>query len=201
MPAGLYADIEIVERFLSSYAAGNITQKFVCPCDMEVQGLLALIGTAPGGSASVAFNVSVSPTSQLASVSAYNLWTTANAPAVVGNATTTFTTSTSQSLIKNVPYALNYPLPGAPGSTGYTTAQATSQTTDSPVTSPPTMANYQMGPLTPPDNTYTDFNGITGTPASYVHAGDVLTFSLAAGTGGAGSAGGTVEVALYMLKR
>lgn len=200
MPAGLYADIEIVERFLSSYAAGNITQKFVAPCDMEVQGLLALIGTAPGGSASVTLQISNSPTSQLATVSAYNLWTAANAPSITGASTTSFTTSTTSTVIKNVPYALNYPLPGAPGSTGYVTAQATTQTTDSPVTSPPTMANYQMGPLTPPDNTYTDFNGVTQA-ASYVHAGDVLTFSLAAGTGGAGSAAGTVELCLYLLKR
>lgn len=204
MPAGVYADIEIVERFLAAYAVGNVTQKFVCPCDLEVQGLLGLIGTAPGGVASVALNISNSPTSQLATVAPYNLWTAASAPSITGNANTSFTTSTNQSLIKNLPYALNYPLPGnivSGGNTGYYTAQSTAQATQSPATAPPTMANYQMGPLTAPDNTYTDFNGISNTPAGFLHAGDVLTFSVAAGTGGAGAAAGSLEIVLYCLKR
>ena len=199
MAAGLYANMELVERFLSSYAAGSITQKFVAPVDLEVQGILALIGTAPGGSASVLFNVSNTPTSQ-PGVGAYNLWTTANTPTIAGTATTSFSTTLLPTVNKNVPYALNYPLPGASGTSGYNTAQSTSQTTETPVTSPPTMATYGLLPLTAPDNSYTDYNGVNQ-PASIVHAGDVLTFTVAAGTGGAGSAAGTVELVLYALKR
>jgi hypothetical protein len=193
--------MELIERFLSSYAAGSITQKFIAPCDLEVQGLLANIGTAPGGSASVLFNISNSPTSQLSVVSPYNMWTTANTPTISGTNTNSFTTSVTSTVVKNLPYALNYPLPGPSGTVGYTTAQATAQTTETPVTSPPTLALYQLGALTPPDNTYTDYNGITGTSAGYIHAGDILTFTVAAGTGGAGSAAGTVEIVLFALKR
>jgi hypothetical protein len=192
--------MELVERFLSSYAAGSITQKFIAPCDLEVQGLLATIGTAPGGTASVVFNLSISPTSQLGLVSAYNAWTTANAPTISGTSTNSFTTSVTSTVVKNIPYALNYPLPGPSGTSGYSTAQSTSQTTETPVTSPPTLSLYQMGALTAPDNTYLDYNGVSQS-AGYLHAGDIVTFTVAAGAAGAGSAAGTVEIVLFALKR
>jgi hypothetical protein len=198
MSSGLYPNLELVERFLSSYSAGAITQKFLAPCDLDVLGLGLLIGTAPGGSASINCNIQVSPTSQLASVSAYNLWTTANVPAISG-ANTSNLIAASTTVIQNTPYAVNYPFPGPSGTTAYTTAQSTSQTTDSPVVTPPTIKEYYVSGIVAPDNTYTDLNGVVQS-AGYVHAGDVLTWTIAAGTGGAGSAAGTVEAVLYMLK-
>lgn len=199
MSSGLYPNMEMIERSQASYSAASIGQVFVAPADLVVVGLLAVIGTAPGGSASVLFNVSNSPTSQLAVVSPYNLWTTANTPAIVGTSKNSFTTSTSQTVIQNSPYALNYPFPGPSGQQGYKTAQTQVLTTETPVVAPPTLAVYQMGALTAPDNTYSDFNGQTQ-PASLIHAGDILTFSVAAGTGGAGSAAGAVEIILYCQK-
>ena len=84
---------------------------------------------------------------------------------------------------------------------GFTTwPQSTAQTTDSPVVTPPTIKEYYVTGIVAPDNTYTDLNGVVQS-AGYVHAGDVLTWTVAAGTGGAGSAAGTVELVLYCLKR
>lgn len=199
MPAGLYADLEIIERWSPTVAAGSLNgflQPFIAPCDMEIQGLIAVAGTAPGGSTSMSVNLAVTPTSQSPTVSAYNAWTAANAPVIVGTATKSFATSTTATVVKNVPYALNYPLPGPSGTAGYTTAQSTSQTTETPVTSPPTQALYQTAALVAPDNTYSDFNGITQS-AGYLHAGDSVLVVVGANVGSAAS----MEVVIYALKR
>jgi hypothetical protein len=199
MSSGLYSNIELVERNQAAYSAAAIAQPFLCPCDMDVVGLAMYIGTAPGGTAGVTCNISNSPTSQLASVAAYNLWTAANTPTISGtNKGNQVATSTT--VINNQPYAVNYPFPGPSGSSGYKTAQQTTLTTETPVVAPPTISEYGVAPLVAPDNTYTDLNGVTQA-ASYIHAGDVLTFTVAAGTGGAGSAAGVVELVLYLLKR
>lgn len=197
MASGLYPNAEIVERFQASVSAANLSQPFVAPCDLDVLGLVAVVGTAPGGSNVMTLNISNSPTSQLANVAAFNLWTAANVPSITGTSTKSFTTNTSQTLIQNVPYALNYPLPGPAGAKGYTTAQSTAQTTQSPVVAPPTMAVYQMGALVLPDNTYTDFNGFTGTTAARVNAGDVLTFVV----GGVVGSAANLAISLYLQKR
>lgn len=199
MSSGLYSNIEIVERFQSAYSAAAITQKFLCPCDMDVVGLGLLIGTAPGANAAITCQVQNSPTSQLSVVSAYNLWTTANVPTISGTNTGNLLAANT-TVNQNTPYAVNYPFPGPSGSVGYKTAQATSTVTETPVVTPPTIAIPGISGLVAPDNTYSDINGATQ-PATYVHAGDVLTFTVAAGTGGAGSAAGTLEIVLYLLKR
>lgn len=205
MPQGLYPDTEMVERFLGSVAAGNITQRFIAPFDLDVLGVLLSVSAAPGSTDGVIFNVSNSPTSQLSSsqggtaVSAYNLWTAANAPSILGTATTyPVAPATFTSLVDNFPYAQNYPLPGPSGTTGYVTAQSTTQTTESPVTSPPTFYKYGMNGISVPDNTYTDYNGVTLSPASYVHAGDVLTFVLSAG-GASVSVGSAANLEMLLL--
>jgi hypothetical protein len=187
---GLYDDAVVFERFQASVSAANLSQPLVAPCDLEVVGLVARLGTAPGGASTVTINVSNSPTSQLAGVSAYNLWTALNVPTITGTASTSFTTSapttqaTGQPLIKNLPYALNYPFPGPSGTTGFVTAQSTSQTVETPVTAPPTLAKYQMSALVAPDNTYSDLNSIV-TPANILHAGDIATFVVGGGIGSA----------------
>jgi hypothetical protein len=43
-------------------------------------------------------------------------------------------------------------------------------------------------------------SGVASTPANIVHAGDVLTFTVTAGGGGAGSAAGIVQLALLCNK-
>jgi hypothetical protein len=199
MSSGLYSNIELIERSQASYSAAAIAQPFLCPCDMDVVGLGLWIGTAPGGTAGITVQISDSPTSQLASVSAYNLWTTANIPTISGTKQSNLLAS-STTVNQNTPYAVNYPFPGPSGTVGYKTAQATSQTTETPVVAPPTITEYGITGLVAPDNTYTDLNGATQ-PASYIHAGDVLTFTVAAASGGAGSAAGVVTMTLYCLKR
>lgn len=197
MASGLNPNIEIVERFLASVATGNMVQPFVAPCDLDVVGLVASLGTAPGGSSVVTINVNNSPTSQLSVVSPFNLWTTANVPSITGTSTKSFTTS-APTVVNNKPYALNYPLPGPSGASGYVTAQSTTQTTQTPVVTPPTIAEYQISALVAPDNTYTDLNGVVGTSAARINAGDVLTFVLAGG--GVGSAA-NLSISLFLLKR
>lgn len=197
MASGLNPNNVLIERFLASVSAENLPQSFVVPCDLDVVGLVANVGTAPGGSAAVKVNVSNSPTSQLATVAAYNLWTTGNVPTITGTAVNSFTTSTARTVVDNAPYALNYPLPGPSGTTGYETAQSTTQVTQSPVTAPPNEYVYAMGALLAPDNTYSDFNGVTQ-PASIVHAGDVLTFVVAGGSLGSSA---NLSVTLYCQKR
>jgi hypothetical protein len=199
MSSGLYSNIELVERTQASYSAAAIGQPFLCPCDMDVVGMALWIGTAPGAAAAVTVQISDSPTSQLASVSAYNLWTAANIPTISGTNKMNVS-AVSTTVVQNTPYAVNYPFPGPSGSTGYKTAQATSTVVETPVVTPPTISEYGISGLVAPDNTYTDLNGVTQS-ASFVHAGDVLTFTVAAGTGGAGSAAGVVEIVLYLLKR
>lgn len=189
MATGHYQDHEVVERFLGSVADGSITQQFIAPYDFDVLGLILVCGTAPGATHAVSVNVQNFPTSQNGgsgtSVAEYNLWTTANQPTVTGTAVHNLTLTQSVQLVENIPYALNYPLPGPSGTQGYVTAQSTSQTTTSPVTTPPLI--YKFGVTSPslagtaffaPDNTYTDYNGITGVSASRVHAGDILTFNV-----------------------
>jgi hypothetical protein len=204
---GLYPSDVLIERFLASVTASTLAQVFVAPCDMEVFGLLAHLGTAPGAGDGVTVNISNSPTSQIGLVSAYNLWTAANVPTILGTAVTNIGTSTpdtfygNQNLTVNKPYALNYPLPGPTGTSGYTTAQATSQTTEAPVTSPPVQYVPQLGAFTAPDNTYTDYNGNTAS-ALAVHAGDVLSFVIAAaGVSVSVGAAANLEIVLYAAKR
>lgn len=194
--SGLYTNPVLVERFSSAVALGNLAQPFVAPCDLDVVGLVAVVITPPGGSVSLTVNVTDTPVSQLANVGPYSLWTAANVPTITGTSTRSYTTSANTAVVENRPYALNYPLPGPSGLSGYETAQATSPITQDPVTAPPTIFEYQMGALIAPDNTYADFNGFT-TPASIVHEGDVLTFMVG---GGVGSAAG-LEVVLYAHKR
>ena len=201
MASGLYPTIEIIERFLASVSTGNITQRFVAPCDLDVFGLALYVTTAPGASTTLTVNVSNYPTSQQGgsgtTVSAYNLWTATNVPSIVNTAQSNIVTTNSATLVKNTPYALNYPLPGPSGTVGYNTAQSTSTSTESPVTSPPTFYNYQMTNLVAPDNTYTDYNGVALSPASYVHAGDILTFVVGGSVGSAAN----LQMALYCGKR
>ena len=205
MSTGLYQDHFIVERFLATPSSQTIAQKYVAPADLDVLGLILVLGTAPGTSATtgITVNVSNSPTSQIGgggtTVGAYNLWTAANVPTVANTATTNLAVSQSntfygaQQLVNNNPYALNYPLPGPSGTVGYVTAQSTAQTTETPVTSPPVIYRYGITGFgaVAPDNVYTDYNGVAGTPASLVHAGDVLSFvvtQLASGIGAAANA-------------
>jgi hypothetical protein len=214
MSTGLYQDHFIVERFQATPSAQTITQKYVAPADLDVLGLILVAGTAPGTSAvtGLTVNVSNTPTSQTggpgASVAPYNLWTAANVATLANTATTNLTVVQSntffgaQQLVQNSPYALNYPLPGPSGTVGYVTAQATSQTTEVPVTSPPVV--YRTGitgyGAVAPDNTYTDYNSIAGTPASVVRAGDVLSFVIAALSNGIGAAA-NLNIELVASKR
>ena len=200
---GLFLSPVIVERYLASVSASTLAQVFVAPTDLTVVGLVAYVGTAPASTDTVKINVSNSPTSQLVSpagaanqsVVAYSLWTAANVPTITGTATTSFTTSNSTSVIENTAYALNYPLPGPSGTSGYKTAQSTSQYTQSPVIAPPDMYVYELGALTGPDNTYSDLNGQTQS-AALIHAGDVLSFVL---TGTVGSAA-DLQISLFCQK-
>ena len=208
MSTGLYQDHEIVERFVTSPSVQTITQRFVAPYDADVLGCLLWLGTAPGATNGVAVNVSVSPTSQIGgsgtTVSAYNLWTTANQPSILGTATNNMTVS-QVATVKNQPYALNYPLPGPSGTSGYVTAQSTLQTTETPVTAPPNQYNVGINPLygsVAPDNTYTDYNGYTLVPASKLHAGDILTFSIiAAGASVSVGSAANLNIQLVMSKQ
>jgi hypothetical protein len=201
MSTGLYPDNIVVERYLLNLADETLVQPFVAPFDIDVLGLLATVAVAPGAGNKFNVNVSNFPTSQqggaLASVSAYNLWTAANVPTISGTATASYTTSNSGTVIENQPYALNYPFPGPAGTVAYQTSQATAQTTSNPVTAPPVTYQYKLVPPVGPDATYTDYNGNT-LPASLVHAGDVLSFTLN-GTG-PGSASG-LSIVLFGSKR
>jgi hypothetical protein len=199
MAAGLYGDSFIIERSLSSVSATNLTP-FIAPCDLEVLGLVAYLATAPGSTDGVVLNGSNAPTSQT-NVNAYNLWTSANAPSILGTSHDSFSTSsTNRSVVENRPYPLNYPLPGPSGTSGFYTAQAQATATETPVTAPPTIDIFNMAALVPPDNTYTDFNGFTAN-ANILHAGDVLTLSVAAGGSGnsVGSAA-NLQVSLYLQR-
>jgi hypothetical protein len=196
MATGLYPDLEIVERFLASVSASTITQRFIAPCDLDVIGMLLFVSTAPGTNNGVAVNISNVPTSQVTSVPAG----AANVPTILGTATTNGVTS-APAVVANKPYALNYPLPGPSGTTGYFTAQSTSSGTSLPVTSPPSFYEYQLNALTAPDNTYTDLNNQTLTPASRLHAGDVLSFVItAAGSGASVGSAANLEIAVYCNK-
>jgi hypothetical protein len=208
MSTGLYQDHEVVERFLGSVSATTITQRWVAPFDADVLGMLLYVSAAPGTNNGVIVNVNVSPTSQIGgsgtTVGAYNLWTATNAPSILGSATNNVTV-TQTALVTNVPYALNYPLPGPSGTQGYITAQTNVLTTETPVTAPPTSYKVGISPLfgsVAPDNTYTDYNGIANTPASLVHAGDVCSFVITAGGSGAsvGSAA-NLQIELITSKR
>jgi hypothetical protein len=214
MSTGLYQDHIIVDRFLASVSATTITQRYVAPVDFDVLGCMLFVSTAPGANNGVILNVNNSSSSQTGgggtTVAAYNLWSTANAPTILGTATNNLTLIQSnvfygsQSLVTNVPYALNYPLPGPSGTQGYYTAQSNVLQTETPVTSPPTIYKYGINGYgaVAPDNTYTDYNGVTLTAASLVHAGDVLSFVVTAGGSGAsvGSAA-NLEIVLVGTKR
>jgi hypothetical protein len=199
MASGLYPADLIIERYLSSVSAETLGQKFVAPVDLDVLGIVAILGTAPGANDGLVINVSNTPTSQTG-VSAYNLWTAANAPSILGTSTANYTTTTAITVVENTPYPVNYPFPGTSGTVGYKTAQSTSTSVSTPVVTPPTISIYQMSALVAPDNTYTDFNGYT-LPALYVHAGDVLSFVLTAGgTGASVGASASLELVLYAAK-
>lgn len=202
MPGGIYDSPVIIERFLASVTASSLPEVFLAPCDLEVIGLMAVLGTAPGSTDGITVNISNSPTSQLGTVSAYNLWTATSVPSILGTATKSYTTDTTRTVIENVPYALGYPLPGPTGTKGYETAQQTSQITETPVTAPPSINVFEMGALVVPDGTYTDFNGATLVPANIVHAGDVLSFVVAAaGTNNSVGAAANLALSLLMQKR
>lgn len=194
MSSGLYGNIEILERNLASVTGTTIFPPFVAPCDLEVVGMVAHLGTAPGTTSTVIVNVSNAPTAQTG-VSAYNLWTAAKVPTITGASANNFTTSLLPSLIDNFPYALNYPLPGPAGSVGYVTAQASTQTTTNPVVAPPTFSAYRMGALTAPDNTYVDVNGVTQS-TSIIHAGDISSFVVSGTLGSAAN----LAISLYLNK-
>lgn len=196
MSEGLYPDRISIERFEASPATGNVTQRFVAPYDFDVTGMLLWVSTAPGAATTMTVNVNDFPTSQQGganpSVGAFNLWTAANVPSIVNTATSNIVTTNSQTLIENLPYALNYPLPGPAGSVGYATAQAQSQVTTNPVVAPPTVYKFQMTNPIGPDNTYVGYNGITEA-ASLVRAGDVLTFVVG------GSVGASANLVMQLL--
>lgn len=214
MSTGLYQDHFIVERFVSSPSAQTVAQRYVAPVDLDVLGCILWLGTAPGTDVNhgLTVNISNSPTSQIGgggtTVSPYNLWTAANDPTLANTQTNNLTLIQSntfygaQQLVNNNPYALNYPLPGPSGTVGYVTAQSTAQTTETPVTSPPVIYRYGVSGYgaVAPDNTYTDYNGVAGTPASLVHAGDVLSFVIAALSSGIGAAA-NLNIELICSKR
>lgn len=215
MASGLYGNIEIIERFSATVAAGSLNgfaQPFVVPCDLELVGLIANCGTAPATTAGVIINLQVTPTSQMTaattygytvptgaanqSVAAYNAWTAANAPSILG-ALKTSTSYSAPAVVQNVAYAQNYPFPGAAGTVGYTTAQKTTTTTLAPVAYPPSLYAYQAKTLVNPDNTYTDLNGQTQ-PANLVRAGDIIFVTIAAGGTGA-SIGSAANLSITIL--
>lgn len=203
MSTGMYPNNEVVERSLSgAVATETLFPSFMAPYDFDVLGLVLYVQTAPGSTNSFSVNILNTPTSQQGgpgtNVSAYNLWTPANAPTVTGAAKSNLTASQSTQVVENIPYALNYPLPGPAGTTGYVSAQATSQTTTNPVVSPPLLYKFSMSNLVVPDNTYTDYNGITGQPASLVHAGDILAFAITAPSPGSAA---NLQMELVLSKR
>ena len=213
MPAGVYPNFVTVERFMATVAAGAITtplRAWVAPVDLEVVGVTMSVSAAPGGTGGVVLNIQNTPSSQLANtgvapnpnVAAYNLWTTANAPSILGAGTLYPSMPAAYpTIITPQAYAQNYPFPGPAGTVGYTTAQSQTSTTSNPVLAPPN--SYRFGPnlMVQPDNTYTDYNNVVA-PASIVHAGDVLLFNVAAGGSGnsVGSAA-NLEVVLLLVKR
>lgn len=228
MPSGgIYASPVLIER-TGTYSAAALGAQYLVATDLEVEGLMANVATAPGTGHAITVNVAVTPQSQLTQSAAgsptsqqtpnpYNLWTATNVPTISGAANNSFSISQSnvfygaQDLVTNsstttggLPvsggYALNYPFPGPASTVGYETAQQTSTITSAPVTSPPVVYKTGIGALVQPDNTYTSFNGDTAS-ASILHAGDLLTFNMAAGTGGAGSAAGNIVVVLFCQKR
>jgi hypothetical protein len=211
MPGGLYANFVQVERFATgAVSAGPIATPYrawVAPVDFEVIGLTLSFGTAPGTTLGAAVNIQNTPTSQMQntgtapnpSVAAYNLWTTANQPTIIGSATAyPAYPATYPTNVAPQPYAQNYPFPGPAGTTGFTTAQQTALTTSAPVTAPPVVYRYGPNAMVAPDATYTDYNNVLA-PANIIHAGDVLLFNIiAAGTGIGGS---NLEAVLLLAKR
>lgn len=208
MSTGLYQDHFVAERFVASPTAQTVGQRYVVPADADVLGLILWLGTAPGANSGVIANVNNLSTSQQGGlgtpVGAYNLWTAANAPSVLG-ANTTNLTVVQTPLVTNVPYALNYPLPGPAGTSGYITAQTNVLTVENPVLAPPTSYKVGVNPLygsVAPDAVFTDYNGVTGSPASYVRAGDVLSFVLTAGGSGVSiGAAANLNIELVLCKR
>jgi hypothetical protein len=196
MSSGLFPDMELVERFTATVSAATIAQTFVSPVDLDVIGMALTLGTA-GGPLTV--NISNFPTSQQggggSTVAAYNLWTTPNVPTLAAAAKSNLAVTQSVAVAKNVPYALNYPLPGLPVQSGFSSSQATTQTSQNAVVTPPTMFEYGIVTGTAPDNTYLDYNGISQ-PATWVHAGDVLSF-VVAGTVGAAA---NLNICMYFQK-
>jgi hypothetical protein len=206
--SGLYPSTVLVERFLASVSAETMAQKFIAPCDLEILGMLLVLGTAAGAGDGVTVNVSNNPVAQAnvastqLSPNPYNLWTAANVPSVAGSATSNITSGTITTnaylgaLLENKPYALEYPFPGPPGTVGFETAQQTSQITSAPVTTPPTIVKFGItAGLVAPDNTYTDANGFTSTPTSTVHEGDILSFVI--GAISSVGAAANLEIVLY----
>jgi hypothetical protein len=203
MSTGLYPNNATVERWLAgAVSAQTIAQPYFVPFDSDVLGLILYAGTAPGGSNTFSVNVNNTPTSQTGgagtTVNAYNLWTATNVPTVTGTAHSNLTAQQTLQVVENIPYAINYPLPGPSGTTGFVTAQSTAQTTTNPVTSPPLVYKFSMSALVAPDNTYTDYNGFTGTPASFVHVGDVLSFVISGGSPGSAA---NLQMELILAKR
>lgn len=206
MSTGLYQDSFSVDIFLASVSAATLAQVWIAPADVDVLGLLLHLGTACGATDGLHVNVSNLSTAQQGGsgtpVSAYNLWTATNVPTILGTATNNIPAVVQTAVVDNVPYALNYPLPGQSPVTGYETAQSSAQGTFTAVTAPPTIYNYGGGALVAPDNTYTDYNGVLLTPASLVHSGDVLSFVItAAGSGNSVGSAANLTLNLFVSKR
>jgi hypothetical protein len=204
---GVYPDRVFVERFSASPSAGNVAQLYPVPQDLNVLGMMLVVGTAPGGTSTVTVNISVFPTSQQGQVGSinpppgsYNMWTSKNVPTITGTATNSFTTTNTTAFgPTNAPYALNYPLPGPSGTVGYTTAQTQAAgilTTETPTTAPPFTYKAQLTPITAPDNTYTSTDA-TGDSAAKAHSGDIWTFVIGGSIGSAAN----LEMLLVAIKR
>lgn len=204
MATGLFQDHKIVERSLASVSVEALPFPglFIAPTDYEVVGLLLYIGTAPGATHAVSVNCAVTAVSQVGASSLitpnpYNMWTTANVPTITGTAQSNIVAVQNQTLVNPNPYNLNYPLPGQSPVTGYETAQSPTTGTFTAVTTPPLVTKFQMSALTPPDNTYVDYNGIT-TAASILHTGDLVSFVVSGSSLGSSA---NLQMELVLNKR
>jgi hypothetical protein len=185
----------VIERFLASVAAGNLTQQYTSPIDCDIVGISASVGTAPGGTSTVTVNGSVSPTSQLSKVSPFTLWSAANVPTILG----TSKTSQTATLVTQGPvfqaYAQNYPFPGPGGTSGLVTAQSSVPTVENPVLSPPMQFQPSVTALVAPDLNYTDLDGYSR-PTARLRNGDILTFVI----GGTLGSAANLDISLLLLK-
>jgi hypothetical protein len=184
MAEGLYPNGTVIERFLATVTPQTLGQRIQIVADGDLIGMVLYVSTAPGTGNGVSVNLSCVPTSQITNVPAaaqnqsvvspYNLWSSTNVPTILGSATASWVSAPALATVANVPYALNYPMPGPSGTSGLKTAQATLPTTETPVTSPQATYQYEMANPYPPDLSYLDMNGQLQ-PTYRVHAGDILS--------------------------